>query len=74
MKKNKLILLIILNFFGYELIAKDSSIFELEKRVELLEKQVSKLEKKSKNQVMETKWRKLKKGLTFAKFIMDVIC
>jgi len=72
MKKNKLMLLIILNFFGYELIAKDSSIFELEKRVALLEEQVSKLEKKSKDQVMETKWRKLKKGLSKIKIKKDI--
>ena len=64
MNKNKLILLFLLNCFGYELLAKDSNIYELEKRIELLEKQVSELKKKSKDQIIETKWRKLKKGLS----------
>ena len=63
MKKNKMILLFLLNFFGYELLAKDSNIYELEKRVALLEKQVSELKKKSKDQAIETKWGKLKKVL-----------
>ena len=62
MKKNKLILLFLLNFFGYGLIAKETSIYELEKRVALLEKEVSELKKKSKNQIIEIKWKKLKKG------------
>ena len=46
MKKNKLIFLFLLNFFGYELLAKGSNIYELEKRVALLEKQVSELNMK----------------------------
>tara|TARA_Y100000741_G_scaffold274405_1_gene214370 strand:- start:137 stop:475 length:339 start_codon:yes stop_codon:yes gene_type:complete len=64
MKKNKLILLCLLNLFGYDLLANDSKIYELEKRVSLLEKQVSELKKKSKDQTIETEWRKLKKGLS----------
>ena len=46
MKKNNLIFLFLLNFLGYGLLAKDSNIYELEKRVALLEKQVSELKKK----------------------------
>ena len=72
MKKNKMILLFLLNFFGYELIAKDSNIYELEKRVALLEKQVSELKKKSKDQAIETKWGKLKKGLNKIKVKKDI--
>tara|TARA_B100002051_G_scaffold29_1_gene27 strand:+ start:151 stop:489 length:339 start_codon:yes stop_codon:yes gene_type:complete len=72
MKKNKLILLFLLNFFGYELLAKDSNIYELEKRVALLEKQVLELKKKSKDQTIETKWRKLKKGLSKIKVKKDI--
>ena len=63
MKKNKLIFLFLLNFLGYGLLAKDSNIYELEKRVALLEKQVSELKKKSKDKIIEIKWRKLKKVL-----------
>jgi hypothetical protein len=33
MKKNNLIFLFLLNFLGYGLLAKDSNIYELEKRV-----------------------------------------
>ena len=72
MKKNKLIVLLLINFLGYELIAKDTNIYELEKRVTLLEKQVSELKKKSKNQTIETKWRKLKKGLSKIKVKKDM--
>ncbi|MBH90920.1 MAG: hypothetical protein CMG67_02245 [Candidatus Marinimicrobia bacterium] len=72
MKKNKLIILLIINFFGYELIARDSSIYELEKRVELLEKQVSELKRRSKDQAMETKMRNLKKGLSKIKIKKDI--
>ena len=72
MKKNKMILLFLLNFFGYELLAKGSNINELEKRVALLEKQVSELKKKSKDQIIETKWRKLKKGLSKIKIKKDI--
>ena len=64
MKKNKLILLFLLKFVGFELIANDSNIYELEKRVALLEKQVLELKNKSKDQKIETKWKKLKKGLS----------
>ena len=64
MKKNNLIFLFLLNFLGYGLLAKDSNIYELEKRVARLEKQVSELKKKSKDQIIEAKWRKLKKGLS----------
>ena len=55
-----MILLFLLNFFGYELLAKDSNIYELEKRVALLEKELSELKKKSKNQIIEIKWKNLK--------------
>ena len=72
MKKNKIIFLFLLNFFGYELLAKDSNINELEKRVALLEKQVSELKKKSKSQIIENKWRKLKKGLSKIKVKKDI--
>ena len=72
MKKNKLILLCLLNLFGYDLLANDSKIYELEKRVSLLEKQVSELKKKSKNQIIEIKWKKLKKGLSKIKVRKDV--
>ena len=72
MKKNKLIFLFLLNFFGYELLAKDSNIYELEKRVALLEKQISELKKKSKNQIIETKWGILKKGLSKIKVKKDI--
>ena len=72
MKKNKIIFLFLLNFFGYELLAKDSNINELEKRVALLEKQVSELKKKSKSQIIEIKWRKLKKGLSKIKVKKDI--
>ena len=72
MNKNKLILLFLLNFFGYGLIAKDSNIYELEKRVALLEKQVLELKKKSKYQAIETKWGKLKKGLNKIKVKKDI--
>ena len=72
MKKNKLILLLLLNFLGYELLAKDSNIYELEKRVALLEKQVSELKKKSKDKIIEIKWRKLKKGLSKIKVKKDI--
>tara|TARA_Y100000996_G_scaffold388947_1_gene348945 strand:- start:252 stop:590 length:339 start_codon:yes stop_codon:yes gene_type:complete len=71
-KKNKLILLFLLNFFGYELTAKGSSIYELEKRVSVLEKQVSELKNKSKDQVIETKWRNLKKGFSKIKVKKDI--
>ena len=59
MKKNKLILLFLLNLFGHELLAKDSNIYELEKRVALLEKQVSNLKKKSKDKIIKNKLKKL---------------
>ena len=72
MKKNKLILLILLNFFGYELTAKDSSIYELERRVAVLEKQVAELEKKSKKKRIEIEWKKLKKGLSKIKVKKDI--
>jgi len=72
MRKNKLLFLFLLNFFGYELIAKDSDIYELEKRVRLLEKQVSELKKKSKNHTIETKWSKLKKGFSKVKVKKDI--
>ena len=72
MIKNKMILLFLLNFFGYELLAKDSNIYELEKRVALLEKEVSELKKKSKNQIIEIKWKKLKKGLSKIKVKKDI--
>ena len=72
MNKNKLILLFLLNFFGYELLAKDSNIYELEKRIELLEKQVSELKKKSKVHMLETKWRKLQKGLSKIKVKKEI--
>ena len=72
MKKNKLILLCLLNLFGYDLLANDSKIYELEKRVSLLEKQVSELKKKSKNQIIEIKWKKLKKGLSKIKVKKDI--
>ena len=72
MKKNKLIFLFLLNFFGYELLAKDSNIYELEKRVALLEKEVSELKKKSKNQIIEIKWKRLKKGLSKIKVKKDI--
>ena len=71
MKKNKLILFSLLYLFGYGLSAKDSNIYDLEKRVALLEKQVSDLKKKSKNQIIETEWRKLKKGLSKIKVKKD---
>ena len=71
MKKN-LILLFSLNFFDYELTARDSDIYELEKRVAALEKQVSELKKKSKDQAIETKWGKLKKGLNKIKVKKDI--
>ena len=64
MKKNKLILLFLLKFVGFELIANDSNIYELEKRVALLEKQVLELKKKSKDQKLEYKWGRLKKGFS----------
>ena len=64
MKKHKLILFFFLNVFVYELLAQDSNIYELEKRVALLEKQVSELKKKSKDQKLEYKWGRLKKGLS----------
>ena len=67
-----MILLFLLNFFGYELLAKDSNIHELEKRVALLEKQVSELKKKSKDKKIETKWGKLKKGLNKIKLKKDI--
>ena len=72
MKKNKLVLLFFLNLLSYELIAKDSNIYELEKRVSLLEKQVSELKKKSKDQAIETKWRKLKKCISKIKVKKEV--
>ena len=72
MKKNKLIFIFLLNFIGYGLLAKDSNIYELEKRVALLEKQVSELKKKSKDQAIETKWGKLKKGLNKIKVKKDI--
>ena len=72
MKKNNLIFLFFLNFLGYGLLAKDSNIYELEKRVALLEKQVSELKKKSKDQIIETKWKKLKKGLSKIKVKKDI--
>ena len=72
MKKNQLILLFLINFSGFELIAKDSNIYELEKRVALLEKQVLELKKKSKNQAIDTKWKKLKKGLSKIKIKKDI--
>ncbi len=71
MKKN-LILLFSLNFFDYELTARDSDIYELEKRVAALEKQVSELKKKSKDKAIETSWRKLKIGLTKLKVKKDI--
>ena len=72
MKKNKLIFLFLLNFAGYELLARDSNIYELEKRVALLEKEVSELKKKSKNQIIETKWGMLKKGLSKIKVKKEI--
>tara|TARA_Y100001970_G_C13980312_1_gene722781 strand:+ start:284 stop:622 length:339 start_codon:yes stop_codon:yes gene_type:complete len=72
MKKNQLILLFLINFFGNELIAKDSNLYELEKRVSHLEKQVLELEKKSKNQSKDTKWKNLKKGLSKIKIKKDI--
>ena len=72
MKKNKLIILFLINFFGFELIAKESNINELEKRVARLEKQVSELKKKSKHQTVEAKWRKLKKGFSKIRVKKDI--
>ena len=72
MKKNQLILLLLINFFGFELIAKDSNIYELEKRVALLEKQVLELKNKTKKQAINTKWKKLKKGLSKIKIKKDI--
>ena len=72
MKINNLIILFLINFFSYELIAKDSNIHELEKRVAILEKQVSELKKKSKDQTVEAKWRRLKKGLSKIKVKKDI--
>ncbi len=72
MKKNKLIFLFLLNFFGYELLAKGSNIYELEKRVAMLEMEVAELKKKSKNQKIEIKWKMLKKGFSKIKVKKDI--
>ena len=72
MKKNKLIILFLLNLLGYELLGGELNIYELEKRVTHLEKQVSELKKKSKAQLIETKWKKLKKGLSKMKVKKDI--
>ncbi len=72
MKKNKLILLFLLNLFGHELLAKDSNIYELEKRVTLLEKQVSDLKKKSKDKIIKNKLKKLEMGISKIKVKKDI--
>ena len=63
MLKKILVLFILSHTFNNKILANNSHITELEKRVLYLERQVEELKKESKSNILDNKWRRLKKGL-----------
>ena len=60
----KILILFLLAFFcDYTILANDTNISELEKRVIYLEKQVEELKRNSKNDLLESKLVNLKEGI-----------
>ena len=63
MIKKTLILFFLIFFYNYNILASDTNISELEKRVIYLEKQVKELKRNSINDSLESKWLNLKSGV-----------
>ena len=63
MIKKTLILFFLTFFCNYKILASDTNINELEKRVIYLEKQVEELKRNSKNDLLESKLVNLKEGI-----------
>ena len=63
MIKKTLILFFLAFFCDYKILANDTNISELEKRVIYLEKQVEELKRNSNNDFLESKLGNLKKGI-----------
>mgnify|MGYP001266614755 CR=1 FL=1 len=63
MIKKTLILFFLIFFCNYNILASDTNISELEKRVIYLEKQVKELKRNSINDSLESKWLNLKSGV-----------
>jgi len=63
MIKKTLILIFLTFFCNYKILASDTNISELEKRVIYLEKQVEELKRNSKNDLLASKLGNLKEGI-----------
>ena len=63
MIKKTLILFFLIFFYNYNILASDTNISELEKRVIYLEKQVKELKRNSINDSLGSKWLNLKSGV-----------
>ena len=63
MIKKTLVLFFLIFFCNHNILARDTNISELEKRVIYLEKQVEELKRNSKNDLLESKLENLKEGI-----------
>tara|TARA_Y100001970_G_C14144421_1_gene809032 strand:+ start:233 stop:571 length:339 start_codon:yes stop_codon:yes gene_type:complete len=63
MLKKILVLLMLSYICNNKIIANNSNIAQLEKRIIYLEKQVAELKNESKDRSLNDKWRRLKKGI-----------
>ena len=73
MIKKTLILIFLTFFCNYKILASDTNISELEKRVIYLEKQVEELKRNSKNDLLESKLGNLKEGINKINIKNDLV-